>query len=98
MNLIPRMRRISGIQLAMYPFNGMMIMTIWATALRERNSGNQKLETKESEIKERKNDIISTYWMNLEKRECFNEEATVMVVEVAHTDHGKEKVLKAKGR
>ena len=40
--------------------------------------------------------MIGTYWLNIERNECLDEESTVFAVEVPKKEHRKFEVLEAK--
>ena len=53
-------------------------------------------EKKEDRMKDKKQDCVGTYWMLVEKNECFKEELTIYNVEVPRKEHGRPEVIEAK--
>ena len=51
---------------------------------------------KKIEEKDEVDETVGTFWMTIENGECFDEDITFLVVEVARKDHGQEEVIKAK--
>ena len=49
-----------------------------------------------STLEELRRDSIGTYWLNIERNECLDEESTVFAVEVLKKEHGKLEELEAK--
>ena len=47
-------------------------------------------------MKDKKQDCVGTYWMLVEKNECFKEELTIYNVEVPRKEHGRPEVIEAK--
>ena len=60
-----------------------------------RRSVNEKSEetVEKNEVQE---DSVGTFWMSVEKNECFDEELTVLVVEVPRKEHNRPEVIAAK--
>ncbi len=47
-------------------------------------------------LREKETDSVGTYWMAVEKSECFDNEVAVLVVEIQKKDHGMPEVVEAK--
>ena len=46
----------------------------------------------------RKKDSVGTYWMSIDRNKCFDEEITVLVVEIPKNDHHLPEVVEAKAK
>ena len=44
----------------------------------------------------KKKDSVGTYWMLIDRNKCFDEEITVLVVEIPKKDHHLPEIVEAK--
>ena len=55
-----------------------------------------QLNKRKTRLESMKEDSVGTFWMSMERNECFDSEATIFAVEVPKREHGLPEVIKAK--